>query len=61
MVLINDQERALRRISDPAEVSCVQVADRVELRYDGELIEPAARPGWSKLAAEDGPLALRLD
>lgn len=54
----------LPRIVEPARVSCAQVSDRFELRYDGELIaqlQPGARPGWSKLAAEDGPLALRLD
>jgi hypothetical protein len=43
---------------------CSNQADQVNVTVDGQLVarlQPNVRPGWSKLAARNGPLALPLD
>jgi hypothetical protein len=52
------------RITDQSRISCAMGFEFVEVSIDGELIarlEPGRKPGWSKLAAIEGPLALPLD
>ncbi len=52
------------RITEQSQVNCTLVLEHVEIRMDGRLIarlKPGAKPGWSRLAACDGPLARPLD
>ena len=52
------------RITGRSHVDCTLVLGHVEIRVEGELIallKPGVKPGWSRLAACDGPLARPLD
>jgi hypothetical protein len=51
------------RITDTSEVSCTLVSGYADIEVDGQLVArlgPGTKPGWSKGAAIDGPLAKSL-
>lgn len=51
------------RVTSESKVSCVAHEDYVDIEVDGVLVarlKVGAKPGWSRLASKDGPLALRL-
>jgi hypothetical protein len=58
------KEEPVFRISERANLFFSSQAGQVNVTVDGQLIarlQPNVRPGWSKLAARKGPLALPLD
>jgi hypothetical protein len=51
------------RITEHSQVSCALVSGYAEIKVDGERVArlaPGTKPGWSKGAAIDGPLAKSL-
>ena len=51
------------RMTEHSEIVCTERAGQVDVTVDGQLIarlQPNARPGWSRLAARSGPLALPM-
>ena len=56
-------QEAVERITQSSQVNCTVASGCVEVRIEGRLVarlKPGAKPGWSKYAAIDGPLARRL-
>jgi hypothetical protein len=54
----------VERITQRSKISCTVVSESVEVRIDDKLIarlKPGVKPGWSKFAAIDSPLARPLD
>lgn len=66
MPFLNPREYVVRLAPPPpnAVVECMWKGRNAEILIDGILyarLEPGSKPGWSKMASKDGPLALRLD
>jgi hypothetical protein len=54
----------VERITQRTQISCTAVSEYVEVSIDGQLIarlKPGIKPGWSRFAVIDGPLARPLD
>jgi hypothetical protein len=52
------------RITANTRVTCSVVSEQVEIRVEGQLIarlQPGIKPGWSRLARMNGPLAKPLE
>ena len=58
------KQGVVERITQRSQISCTVVSEYVELSIDGQLIarlKPGVKPGWSRFAVIDGPLARPLD
>jgi hypothetical protein len=58
------KQESFPRITEQSNVVCTARAGQVYVTIDGQLIarlEANVRPGWSKLASRNGPLALPLE